>query len=122
MPLIVSEPQIRGRPAAAPEGDGGGHFFHEGRSFPSGHAIEKLCPRSVIAHRFAIRRRVVIAVYGTGWLGAHPASRPAKSTSRSTIAGGSGYGVVDRAGMWPKPHRLFGSATDPRCEAIPNNA
>jgi membrane-associated phospholipid phosphatase len=67
--LIVSEvlkyAAGRQRPLV---GDGGGHFFHGGDSFPSGHAIESFALASVIAHRWRHNKAAVIAVYGLATL------------------------------------------------------
>jgi membrane-associated phospholipid phosphatase len=67
--LIVSEVlKLATRRQRPLEGDGGGHFFHGGDSFPSGHAIESFALASVIAHRFRHKKAVVIAVYGLAGL------------------------------------------------------
>lgn len=50
------------------EGDSGGHFFHGGSSFPSGHAAESFALASVMAHRYRNRKAVVIAAYGLATL------------------------------------------------------
>src|SRR5664280_1177184 len=63
--LVVSEVlKLATRRQRPLEGDGGGHFFHGGDSFPSGHAIESFALASVIAHRWRQKKAIVIAVYG----------------------------------------------------------
>jgi membrane-associated phospholipid phosphatase len=63
--LIVSEvlkvATGRQRPM---EGDGGGHFFHGGDGFPSGHSIESFALASVIAHQYHDKKAVVVLAYG----------------------------------------------------------
>ena len=67
--LIVSEvlkvATGRERPL---EGDGGGHFFHGGDGFPSGHTTESFALASVIAHQYHDNKAVVILAYGLATL------------------------------------------------------
>jgi hypothetical protein len=46
------------------EGDEGGHFFHGGDGFPSGHTLESFALASVIAHQYHDRKMVVVLAYG----------------------------------------------------------
>lgn len=46
------------------QGDGGGHFFHGGDGFPSGHAIESFALAAVIAHQYRDKKAVVLLSYG----------------------------------------------------------
>jgi membrane-associated phospholipid phosphatase len=46
------------------EGDGGGHFFHGGDAYPSGHTLESFALASVIAHQYHNNKAVVILAYG----------------------------------------------------------
>lgn len=46
------------------QGDEGGHFFHGGYGFPSGHAVESFALASVIAHQYHDRKAVVFLSYG----------------------------------------------------------
>ena len=43
------------------DGDGHGHFFHGGNSFPSGHTMESFALASVIAHEYRSKRVAVLA-------------------------------------------------------------
>jgi len=85
--LIVSEvlklAAGRQRPL---EADGGGHFFHAGTSFPSGHAIESFALASVISHRYGNRKAVAVLAYGL------PVQRAKALCVRHP--GGRGDGVV----------------------------
>jgi membrane-associated phospholipid phosphatase len=45
------------------EGDGHGHFFHGGSSFPSGHSMESFALASVVAHEYHSKKVSVLA-YG----------------------------------------------------------
>jgi membrane-associated phospholipid phosphatase len=87
--LIVSEvlklAAGRQRPL---EGDGGGHFFHGGNSFPSGHAIESFALASVIAHRYRHKKAVVIAVYGLATLVSASRFSGQKHFASDIVAGG----------------------------------
>ena len=67
--LIVSEAFkfVTGRQRPL-EGDGAGHFFHGGGSFPSGHAIESFALASVTSHRYRNKKTVVIIAYGLATL------------------------------------------------------
>ncbi len=49
------------------EGDGHGHFFHGGTSFPSGHTMESFALASVIAHEYRSKKVAMIA-YGLAGL------------------------------------------------------
>lgn len=49
------------------EGDGHGHFFHGGSSFPSGHTMESFALASVIAHEYP-SRKVGLLAYGVASL------------------------------------------------------
>jgi membrane-associated phospholipid phosphatase len=51
----------RERPSA---GDGHGHFFRGGDSFPSGHAMESFALASVIAHTYRNKKMVPVLAYG----------------------------------------------------------
>lgn len=46
------------------EGDGHGHFFQGGDSFPSGHAMESFALASVIAHEYRNKKVVPVLAYG----------------------------------------------------------
>jgi hypothetical protein len=46
------------------EGDEGGHFFHGGDGFPSGHTIESFALASVIARQYRDKKAVVVLAYG----------------------------------------------------------
>jgi membrane-associated phospholipid phosphatase len=46
------------------EGDEGGHFFHGGDGFPSGHTIESFALASVIARQYHDKKVVVVLAYG----------------------------------------------------------
>ncbi len=46
------------------DGDGGGHFFHGGGAFPSGHTMGSFALASVIAHRYPDKKALVILSYG----------------------------------------------------------
>jgi membrane-associated phospholipid phosphatase len=87
--LIVSEvlkyAAGRQRPLV---GDGGGHFFHGGDSFPSGHAIESFALASVIAHRWRHNKAVVIAVYGLATLVSASRFSGQKHFASDIMAGG----------------------------------
>ena len=87
--LIVSEvlklATGRQRPLV---GDGGGHFFHGGDSFPSGHAIESFALASVIAHRWRHKKAVVIAVYGLATLVSASRFSGQKHFASDIVAGG----------------------------------
>jgi membrane-associated phospholipid phosphatase len=49
------------------EGDGHGHFFHGGGSFPSGHSMESFALASVIAHEYR-SKKVALLAYGLAGL------------------------------------------------------
>ena len=87
--LIVSEvlklAAGRQRPLV---GDGGGHFFHGGDSFPSGHAIESFALASVIAHRWRHKKAVVIAAYGLASLVSASRFSGQKHFASDIVAGG----------------------------------
>jgi membrane-associated phospholipid phosphatase len=87
--LIVSEvlkyATGRQRPLV---GDGGGHFFHGGDSFPSGHAIESFALASVIAHRWRQKKAVVIAAYGLATLVSASRFSGQKHFASDIVAGG----------------------------------
>ena len=87
--LIVSEvlkfATGRQRPLV---GDGGGHFFHGGDSFPSGHAIESFALASVIAHRWRHKKAVVIAAYGLATLVSASRFSGQKHFASDIVAGG----------------------------------
>jgi len=90
--LIVSEvlkvATGRQRPL---EGDGGGHFFHGGYAFPSGHTIGSFALASVIAHQYHDNKVVVIAAYGLATMvGASRFS--ARQHSASDIVAGAAMG------------------------------
>ena len=70
-------------------GDGGGHFFHGGDSFPSGHAIESFALASVIAHRYRQKKAVVIAVYGLAILVSASRFSGQKHFASDILAGGA---------------------------------
>jgi membrane-associated phospholipid phosphatase len=69
-------------------GDGGGHFFHGGDSFPSGHAIESFALASVIAHRYRHKKAVVIVVYGLATLVSASRFSGQKHFASDLVAGG----------------------------------
>jgi membrane-associated phospholipid phosphatase len=69
-------------------GDGGGHFFHGGDSFPSGHAIESFALASVIAHRWRHKKAVVIAAYGLATLVSASRFSGQKHFASDIVAGG----------------------------------
>jgi len=46
------------------QGDGHGHFFQGGDSFPSGHAMESFALASVIAHEYRNKKVVPVLAYG----------------------------------------------------------
>ena len=71
------------------EGDGGGHFFHGGSSFPSGHAAESFALASVIAHRYRNRKAVVIAAYGLATLVSASRFSGQKHFASDVVAGGA---------------------------------
>ena len=87
--LIVSEvlkfATGRQRPLV---GDGGGHFFHGGDSFPSGHAMESFALASVIAHRWRHKKAVVIAAYGLATLVSASRFSGQKHFASDIVAGG----------------------------------
>ena len=87
--LIVSEvlklAAGRQRPLV---GDGGGHFFHGGDSFPSGHAIESFALAAVIAHRWRHKKGVVIAAYGLATLVSASRFSGQKHFASDIVAGG----------------------------------
>jgi membrane-associated phospholipid phosphatase len=73
------------------EGDGGGHFFHGGDGFPSGHSIESFSLASVIAHQYHDKRMVVVLAYGLAT--AIAASRfTARQHFASDVVAGSAMG------------------------------
>ena len=87
--LIVSEVlKLAARRQRPLEGDGGGHFFHGGDSFPSGHAMESFALASVIAHRWRHKKAVVIAVYGLATLVSASRFSGQKHFASDIIAGG----------------------------------
>ena len=63
--LIVSEVLKTSTGRQRPQqGDEGGHFFHGGDGFPSGHTIESFALASVIAHQYREKKAVVLLAYG----------------------------------------------------------
>lgn len=73
------------------EGDGGGHFFHGGDGFPSGHSIESFSLASVIAHQYHDKKIVVVLAYGLAT--AIAASRfTARQHFASDVVAGSAMG------------------------------
>ncbi len=63
--LIVSEVLKTATGRQRPlQGDEGGHFFHRGNGFPSGHTIESFALASVIAHRYHEKKAVALLAYG----------------------------------------------------------
>jgi membrane-associated phospholipid phosphatase len=87
--LIVSEVlKLATRRQRPLEGDGGGHFFHGGDSFPSGHAIESFALASVIAHRWRHKKAVVIAAYGLATLVSASRFSGQKHFASDILAGG----------------------------------
>jgi len=46
------------------QGDGHGHFFRGGDSFPSGHAMESFALASVVAHEYRNKKLVPVLAYG----------------------------------------------------------
>lgn len=46
------------------EGDEGGHFFHGGDGFPSGHTLESFALASVIARQYHEKKVVAVLAYG----------------------------------------------------------
>jgi len=88
--LIVSEvlklAAGRQRPL---EGDGSGHFFHGGSSFPSGHAIESFALASVISHRYANRKAVAVLAYGLAGLVSASRFSGRKHFASDILAGGA---------------------------------
>jgi membrane-associated phospholipid phosphatase len=88
--LIVSEvlklAAGRQRPL---EGDGSGHFFHAGASFPSGHAIESFALASVISHRYANRKAVAVLAYGLAGLISASRFSGRKHFASDILAGGA---------------------------------
>jgi membrane-associated phospholipid phosphatase len=70
------------------EGDGGGHFFHGGGSFPSGHALESFALASVIAHRRHNQKAVVIVAYGLATLVSASRFSGQKHYASDVVAGG----------------------------------
>ena len=71
------------------EGDGGGHFFHGGDAFPSGHALESFALASVIAHRYRNKKAVVIAAYGLATLVSASRFSGQKHFASDIVAGGA---------------------------------
>jgi len=88
--LIVSEvlklAAGRQRPL---EADGGGHFFHAGTSFPSGHAIESFALASVISHRYGNRKAVAVLAYGLAGLVSASRFSARKHFASDILAGGA---------------------------------
>jgi membrane-associated phospholipid phosphatase len=88
--LIVSEvlklAAGRQRPL---EADGGGHFFHAGTSFPSGHAIESFALASVISHRYGNRKAVAVLAYGLAGVVSASRFSARKHFASDILAGGA---------------------------------
>jgi len=70
------------------DGNGGGHFFHSGSSFPSGHATESFALASVIAHRYPHKRAVVAVAYGVAALVSASRFSGQKHFASDVVAGG----------------------------------
>lgn len=98
--LIVSEvlklAAGRQRPL---EGDGSGHFFHAGSSFPSGHAIGSFALASVISHRYGNRRLRSSPMDSPDW-SALPGSARENTLRQTSWREGRWGGLL--AGMCPK--------------------
>jgi membrane-associated phospholipid phosphatase len=88
--LIVSEvlkvATGRQRPL---EGDGGGHFFHGGDSFPSGHTIGSFALASVIAHEYHDNKAVVILAYGLATMVGASRFSARQHSASDIVAGGA---------------------------------
>ena len=88
--LIVSEALKLATGRQRPlEGDGGGHFFHAGASFPSGHAIESFALASVISHRYGNRKAVAVLAYGLAGLVSASRFSARKHFASDILAGGA---------------------------------
>jgi len=88
--LMVSEvlKPVTGRQRPL-EGDGGGHFFHGGDGFPSGHTLESFALASVIAHQYHDNTRVVVQAYGLATM-----AGGRRNTERSPAKGWLSHHVV----------------------------
>jgi hypothetical protein len=91
--LIVSEAiKVVARRQRPLDGDHGGHFFHGGYSFPSGHAVENFALASVIAHRYPEHKALGILSYGLAALvGASRFSARQHFASDLLFGGAIGY-------------------------------
>jgi membrane-associated phospholipid phosphatase len=88
--LIVSEALKLATGRQRPmDGDGSGHFFHGGASFPSGHAMESFALASVVAHRYANRKAVVVLAYGLAGLISASRFSGRKHFASDILAGGA---------------------------------
>jgi membrane-associated phospholipid phosphatase len=88
--LIVSEALKLATGRQRPlEGDGGGHFFHAGASFPSGHAIESFALASVISHRYGNRKAVAVLAYGLAGVVSASRFSARKHFASDILAGGA---------------------------------
>jgi len=88
--LIVSEALKLAAGRQRPlEGDGGGHFFHAGASFPSGHAIESFALASVISHQYGNRKAVAVLAYGLAGLVSASRFSARKHFASDILAGGA---------------------------------
>jgi membrane-associated phospholipid phosphatase len=71
------------------EGDGGGHFFHGGDGFPSGHTIESFSLASVIAHQYHDKKTVVVLAYGLATVIAASRFTARQHFASDVVAGGA---------------------------------
>jgi membrane-associated phospholipid phosphatase len=90
--LVVSEVLKAATGRLRPtEGDRGGHFFHGGAAFPSGHTLESFALASVIAHQYHDNKPVMVLAYGLATLvGASRLS--ARQHSPSDVVAGAAVG------------------------------
>jgi membrane-associated phospholipid phosphatase len=102
--LIVSEVLKTATGRQRPlEGDGGGHFFHGGDGFPSGHTIESFALASVIAHQYHDNKVVVVLAYGLASLVGASRFGARQHSASDIVAGGAmgwfiGRHVTERRG------------------------
>ncbi len=69
--------------------DGHGHFFHGGRSFPSGHAMESFALASVIAHEYRNKKIVPVLAYGLAALVSASRLSGRQHFASDVVAGGA---------------------------------
>jgi membrane-associated phospholipid phosphatase len=110
--LIVSEvlkvATSRQRPL---EGDGGGHFFHGGDAFPSGHTVGSFALASVVAHQYHDNKAVVILAYGLATMVGASRFSARQHSASDIVAGGAigwfiGRHVFERRQRSPAKARL----------------